>query len=414
MANPLPAPALIPAAPDAGASRSRVDSIDLLRGLVMVVMALDHTRDFFSNVRFSPTDLGQTYAALFFTRWITHFCAPVFSLLAGTGIYLASRRSAPRDVARFLWRRGLWLIVLEWTVVWFGWTFIPVPNPVMLVLWALGSSMIAMSVLVRLPVRVVGAIAVLMIAGHNLLDGVPAASLGPLRLLWMVLHEPGFYPLHGRFGVFVLYPVVPWIGVMAAGYALGEVFTLAAVRRRRLLFAMGATACLLFVVLRVSNAYGNPPAHPGATSAGPFAVQPTVEKTAIQLLNVEKYPPSLQYLLMTLGPALLALGWFDGLTFASRRWARILLVFGRVPMFYYVAHLYLIHVLAVVVGWATGMPVRWLFQGGFAAGAVPPEYGFGLPVVYVVWATVVALLYLPCRRFASLKERSRAAWLGYL
>jgi uncharacterized membrane protein len=409
--------AAVPEPSDAPARAARLDSVDLLRGLVMVIMALDHTRDFFSSVRFPPTDPGQTYAALFFTRWVTHFCAPVFSLLAGTGVYLASRRSRPSQIAGFLWKRGVWLIVLEWTIVWFAWTFIPMPMPVMLVIWALGASMVALSLLIRLPPRWVGALGVLMIAGHNLADGIQAASLGRFRLAWMILHEPGFYPLsaQGRFGIFVLYPLVPWIGVMAAGYALGEVFAMSSGRRRRMLLVLGAGMCALFVILRLTNLYGNPVAGFSA-AAGLFAAQPTAGKTIIAFLNVEKYPPSLQYLLMTLGPAVLALAWFERFTFASApgRLARRILVFGRVPLFYYVLHLFLIHSLAVLVGAAARMPIGWLFHGGFAFGQMPPEFGFGLPFVYLMWGVAIVMLYLPCRWFAGLKQRRRDVWLSYL
>ena len=417
MAASLAAPDAIPVPSSPAPTRPRLDSVDLLRGLVMVIMALDHTRDFFSEVRFSPTDLAQTYPALFFTRWITHFCAPAFSLLAGTGIYLASRRSTPAQLTSFLWKRGLWLIVLEWTVVSFGWTFIPIPSPMLFVIWVLGASMIVMSALVRLPVRWVGAIGVLLIAGHNLADGVSAAGFGRYRLVWMVLHEPGFYPLaaEGRFGTFVLYTLVPWVGVMAAGYALGTVFLEPPDKRRRMLVLLGAAMTALFVILRATNFYGNP-AHGFTGSAGDFAVQDTAAKTLIQFLNVEKYPPSLQYLLMTLGPAFLALAGFDRLNFASRAgaFARAIVVFGRVPLFYYVLHLFLIHTLAVVAGGAAGMPIGWLLHGGFGGGPPPPGYGFSLPIVYVAWMVAILILYFPCRWFADIKARRREWWLSYL
>jgi uncharacterized membrane protein len=386
----------------------------------MVLMALDHTRDFFSGIRFAPEDMSRTYAGLFFTRWITHFCAPVFSLLAGTSIYFAAQRRTPGEMTAFLLKRGFWLIVLEWTIVKFGWTFLPMPAPILAVIWALGASMIAMAALVRLPVAAVGAFAVVAIAGHNLLDAVTPDSFGRWRWIWMILHQPGFYPLPAiggeGFGMFVLYPLIPWIAVMAAGYVLGALYSDPPETRRRTLMILGASMVLLFVALRATNVYGNPPVGVGMPlQNGPFEPQPTFAKTVIKFLNVEKYPPSFQYLLMTLGPALLFLGGVEGRTaFLRTRLASAVTVFGRVPLFYYVLHLYLIHAMAIVVGWAAGMPVRWLFHGGFVSSSMPPEFGFSLAVVYLAWAVVIATLYAPCWWFARLKQRRSDAWLSYV
>ena len=381
--------------------RPRLDSIDLLRGLVMVLMALDHTRDFFTNAHFDPTDLSQTTAALFLTRWVTHFCAPVFTFLAGAGAYLAAARGKTRpQLSRFLLTRGLWLIVLEYTVVWFGitfhfdWHFLPAS-----VLWALGWGMIVLAGLVHLPLPVIAAFAVMTIAGHNLFDAVRPDQLGPLGPLWTVLHTRGPLPLTPSVTMFVHYPLVPWIGVMAAGYVFGAVFLLNRPRRRTTMLGLGASLVLLFVALRATNFYGDP---------HPWSPRQDALFTVLSFLNCQKYPPSLLYLLMMLGPALLALSVFER---GLGRLGRPLLMFGRVPLFFYLLQWYAAHLLAVVVNAALGRPAPWLLGG--AAWNAPQGYGYSLGVVYLMWIVVLVLLYPPCRWFAALKRRRRDAWLSY-
>ena len=381
--------------------RPRLDSIDLLRGLVMILMALDHTRDFFTNAHFDPTDLSQTTAALFLTRWVTHFCAPVFTFLAGTGAYLAAARGKTRpQLSRFLLTRGLWLIVLESTVVWFGITFrfdghfIPAS-----VLWALGWGMIVLAGLVHLPLPVIAAFAGATIAGHNLFDAVRPDQLGPLGPLWAVLHTRGPLPLTPSVTMFVHYPLVPWIGVMAAGYVFGAVFLLDRPRRRTTMLGLGASLILLFVALRATNFYGDP---------HPWAPRQDALFTVLSFLNCQKYPPSLLYLLMTLGPALLVLPVFEH---SLGRLGRPLLMFGRVPLFFYLLQWYAAHLLAVVVNAALGRPASWLLGG--APWDAPEGSGYSLGVVYLMWIVVLVLLYPPCRWFAALKRRRRDAWLSY-
>jgi len=381
--------------------RPRLDSIDLLRGLVMILMALDHTRDFFTNAHFDPTDLSQTTAALFLTRWVTHFCAPVFTFLAGAGAYLASARGKTRpQLSQFLLTRGLWLIVLEYTVVWFGitcnfdWHFIPAS-----VLWALGWGMIVLAGLVHLPLPVTAAFAVVTIAGHNLFDAVRPDQLGPLGPLWAVLHTRGPLPLTHSVTMFVHYPLVPWIGVMAAGYVFGAVFLLNRPRRRTTMLGLGASLILLFVVLRTTNFYGDP---------HPWSPRQDALFTVLSFLNCQKYPPSLLYLLMMLGPALLALSVFET---GLGRLGRPLLMFGQVPLFFYLLQWYAAHLLAVVVNAALGRPASWLLGG--APWNAPQGYGYSLGVVYLMWIVVLVLLYPPCRWFAALKRRRRDAWLSY-
>lgn len=378
------------------ADRQRLDSIDLLRGTVMVLMALDHVRDYFSEARFDPLDLTQTNAVLFATRWITHFCAPAFILLAGTSAYLISKKRTRPELSRFLLTRGLWLVFLELTVVIFAWSFdLSYKGGLDLqVIWAIGWSMIAMAALVCLPVSAVGAIGIVMIFGHNALDGIKPEAFGAWAPLWNVLHVYGPIP-HG----FVIYPLVPWIGVMAAGYALGTVYGLPDARRRRILSRLGLAAIACFLALRALNLYGDPQ---------PWSAQRSSLFSVLSFMNLAKYPPSLLYLLATLGPALLALAWFEHARGAA---ARCFVTIGRVPLFFYVVHIALAHLLAgltaLMLGYGTTVLTTrpWELTSG---------WGFGLPVVYAVWAIVVLALYPACRWFAAIKQRRRDWWLSYL
>jgi len=378
----------------APAARQRIDSLDLLRGAVMVLMALDHVRDFFSNVRYDPLDLAQTSAALFATRWITHFCAPVFIFLAGTSAYRVALRSTPAELSRFLWTRGAWLIVLEVTVVSFAWTFTPPWAAVVYlqVIWAIGWCMVILAALVRLPVRAVVAIGLLLIVGHNALDGVAPESFGALAPLWSILHVSGPLP-----GYFVAYPLVPWVGVMAAGYGFGALYDLDTERRRRILVRLGLALIALFFVLRLPNLYGDP--YPWEAQASPLF-------TVLAIFNVHKYPPSLLYLCITLGPSLLVLAAAEGW---RGRLAGAMTTIGRVPLFFYVAHLYLAHFAASVIA-------RGLDFGTALLSGHPEDLarGFGLPVVYLAWLAVVVALYPACRWFAGVKARRRDWWLSYL
>jgi len=391
----------------ASTSKPRLDSIDTLRGIVIVLMALDHTRDFFSrDLAFDPTDLARTYPALFFTRWITHFCAPVFLFLAGTSAFLSiTRGKSIRDLSWFLASRGLWCIVLELTWIrCLGWRFnFDFTDSFGLVFWAIGWSMIALSVLVHLPVRVVTGFGILMIATHNLLDGVQPSAWGTFDWLWKILHSGGTIELGGNFRFGAGYPLIPWIGVMAAGYGFGPVMVRPEGERRRLLFGLGALLIALFVIVRAANVYGD---------ARPWSSQRNVLFTVFSFLNCAKYPPSLLYLLMTLGPSLIILGMLDR---GTPRWLRPICEFGRVPLFFYLLHLPLIHGLAVIISWIQYGRAGWWFANGPGAGPdpMPPDYGFGLPVVYLVWVLVVIALYPACRWFAGFKRRRHDPWLSY-
>ena len=388
----------------------RLVSVDVLRGIVMVIMALDHTRHFMSSVRFNPEDITQTFPALFFTRFITHYCAPVFSFLAGTGAFLAtSRGKTISQVSWFFLTRGLWLVLLELTVVDFAWTFVPWAAAG--VIWILGWSMVGMALIVRLPVRWIGILGVVMIATHNLLDTIKPESFGKLSWLWMLLHSPGPIQVTRNFTFAGLYVLIPWVGVMAAGFAFGTVLLRS--DRRKWVLTLGVSMTLLFLILRGFNLYGNGVAgYP--FSVGHWSAQPTLSMSVVSFLNVEKYPPSLDYLLMTLGPALILLGLMDGVK-GDRGLGRIFVVYGRVPMFYYIVHLYLIHLIAIVAAAATHQPVAWLWHGASFLLPTPEGYGHGLPFIYAMWILAVAILYLPCLWYMEFRRRHRDwTWLSYL
>jgi uncharacterized membrane protein len=385
------------AAPTTG----RLESIDLVRGAIMILMALDHVRDFFGVPGVNPVNLAQTTVALFMTRWVTHVCAPVFFLLTGTGAFLSLRRRSAGELSRFLFTRGLWLIVLELTIVrCLAYQFnADYQVTMLLVLWALGWAMISLSALVWLPAPFVTAIGAAMMAGHNLLDGVRSASP-----VWAILHRPGFV-VSGPHVVFASYPLVPWVGVTAFGYGLGRIYRWEAGRRRRILGWLGGGFILAFVALRALNVYGDP---------SRWATQAASAMTLVSFLNTTKYPPSLLFLLMTLGPALLFLRAVDG---GTPRVLRPVLVYGQVPMFYYVLHFALVHALAVLACYARYGTAHWMFESpnlGQYPYTAPPGWGWPLPVVYAIWMLVVVTLYPACRWFASVKQRRREPWLSYL
>ena len=394
---------------------ARLNSVDLLRGLVMAIMALDHVRDYFTHLQFQPEDMRFTYPALFYTRFITHFCAPCFFFLAGTGAFLSRKEGA--ELSNFLWKRGLWLIILEFTVIAFAWTFTVAPFIGMIVIWALGAAMIFLAGLVRLPLKWVAAISIGMIVLHNAFDTVTPAVFGKLGWLWLILHQQGFIPLSKQGGIFVAYPLVPWIGVMGAGYAFGAIMKFEAERRRKTLLMLGGAMTLAFLVLRIFNIYGHQPYQRALPSEAFFHAQPTLAMTIVDLLDTQKYPPSLQYLLMTLGPAIMLLTWFEKIDLKSGLglfWDKIL-VFGRVPMFYYLCHLYLIHLMAIASVFAFRQPgFGWLTHGAFFFGSPPPGYGHNLPYIYLMWITAVVILYFPCKWFAGVKARRKDWWLSYL
>jgi uncharacterized membrane protein len=388
----------------------RLSSLDILRGLVIIVMALDHVRDFVMTAAVQdPMSDPKTGSLLFATRWITHFCAPTFVFLAGTSAGLMAGRKSPAEIASFLFTRGLWLIALEFLVVSTAWTFSPMGIPEfggriyfgLQVIWAIGASMVLLAAGQHLGRRVCLAIGAVIVLGHNLLDPVwPAASsttstAGP----WAALHARQLYEM-GAFRVFFSYPLLPWAGVMLLGFGAAGLFELPEKRRNAGLVRFGVGFVLAFLLIRALNVYGDPgPWNPGA---------PTTGASIMSFLGTTKYPPSLLYLLMTLGPAALACAFVDRLPASVRN---VLITFGRAPFAFYLAHLYLIHVLAMLLGVAQG----------FAAGQFlthyrffPQGFGVGLAGVYLVWLITVVMLYPLCRWVAGVKARRRDWWLSYI
>ncbi|MEO8588163.1 MAG: heparan-alpha-glucosaminide N-acetyltransferase domain-containing protein [Flavobacteriales bacterium] len=382
----------------------RFSSIDLLRGLVMVVMALDHVRDYFHADAFlnSPTDLATTSVPLFFTRWITHYCAPVFVFLAGTSAWIIHQRKSTRELTTFLVKRGIWLILVEITLVKIAWVFNPtLPRFGLQVIWAIGVGMLALAALIQLPFRAILITGLIIVFGHNALDGIHFDG----AWWWKMLHERGKVEVNGISVVFA-YPLIPWIGTMALGYCFGAFYGKGYTPevRKRLLTRLGLAMVMLFVALRLVNAYGD---------MLTWSVQASPAFTVLSFLNVQKYPPSLLYLLMTLGPAILFLAWSENI----RGWlASVFIVFGRVPFFYYILHLYLIHTVALVAAELTGFGWQSMILTTFVNGATELKgYGFSLTVVYLVWIGVVVALYPLCAWFNRIKSTNRQLWwLSYL
>ena len=393
--------------------KPRLASVDALRGLVMIVMALDHVRDFIHRgaMSGSPTDLAATTPLLFMTRWVTHFCAPVFMLTAGLGAYFYWKNGARTkgQLSQFLITRGLWLIVLELTLMQFAYNFnLATTNPIfLLVLYVLGACMIILAALVWLPITVLTALSIATILLHNSLDGIRAQSFGGFAPVWTLLHQVGAIPFGGR--IFIApYSLIPWFAVMALGFCMGPLFLKEAGERRRLLLRIGAVMTFAFVIARAVNVYGDP---------SRWVTQPSMVMTLLSFLNTTKYPPSLLFLLMTLGPALMLLSQFDRLRFER---SNPLIVFGRVPLFYFVLHFIAAHLAAVALAlltYGTGaMAFVWqpVPSMGGPAKAFPPDFGYPLWVAYAVWIAIVVGLYPLCRWFARVKERSQSRWLSYL
>jgi uncharacterized membrane protein len=400
----------------------RLDSIDLVRGLVMVIMALDHVRDYFSRSFFmnppvDPTDLANTTVPLFLTRWVTHFCAPTFVFLAGTGAFLAGTRGkSKKALSWFLLTRGLWLVLLDVTVVRLGWNFNLDYSHELGggVIWVIGWSMVVMSALVFLPTSAVAVLGVVLIAYHNLMDGKSALDVGLPEWLWIILHSPGRFRLLPPFamGTWEIgeikfttgYSLLPWLGVLAAGYGFGALFLLDRLQRRTQLLGLGLALTTAFVLLRYANGYGD---------ANPWSAQPNPAFTVLSFLNCQKYPPSVLFVLMTLGPAITALGLFEGV---SGTLAKFFITFGRVPLFYYLLHIPLIHGLVVGIDFIRYDYSPYLQEPPWTIPRenLPPGYGFDLPLVYLIWIGVILILFPLCFWFAGVKARHRAGWLSYL
>jgi len=388
----------------------RLSSIDMVRGLAIVIMAIDHVRDFVMiGAVGDPTANPHISPGLFATRWITHFCAPVFIFLAGTSAGLMTARRSPTELARFLFKRGLWLIFVEWFVISTAMTFAPggikeVAGRVLVpmgVIWAIGASMVVLSgaqFLGRQACIVIGAV---IVAGHNLLDSFwPASKLFDQSWpLWVALHSQMAHST-GPFLFIFIYPLLPWVGVMLLGFGVSSVFELPASRRNSMLLRFGVALTAAFLVLRAIDVYGDP---------NPWQRQPNgVVETFIDFLNTTKYPPSLLFLLMTLGPAAILCAFADRMTGVIKD---ALVTLGRVPFAFYVAHFFLIHILSVLLGVTQGFNARQFLAPFFF---YPKNYGVTLPGVYVVWILVMAILYPFCRWLAAVKARRRDWWLSYM
>ena len=371
----------------------------------MVVMALDHTRDYFHFTAnyFDPADPVHSSLPVFFTRWITHFCAPAFSFLAGLSAFMAGRKKTQPELSGFLFKRGIWLILIEFTVVNFAWYFdIHFRTLGLLVIWSLGVSMIVLSGLIYLPRRAIVIFSCLLIFGHNLLDAIQLNG----NLLWDILHHQAFYPVSGQLTLMIGYPLIPWIAVMSLGYCFGPFYDKSydPARRKRIFNLMGWSAILVFIVLRWTNWYGNP------TTLHSF---PSFSGNLIAFLNPAKYPPSLLYLLMTLGGILVALANTEKLRGPV---VNFFSTFGRVPFFYYILHLYCIHLLALLFAQLSGFGWQHLILPTWIS-FVPAMkgYGFSLWVVYLVWISLIMLLYPACKRFDRYKQLHKEKWwLSYL
>jgi uncharacterized membrane protein len=367
----------------------------------MVIMALDHTRDFFTDFHYSPTDLQHASTVMFLTRWITHYCAPLFIFLSGTSAFLSiSKGKSKKQAAFHLLTRGLWLILLEFTLVHIGWQFNVGYNVVVMqVIWAIGCSMIALAGLIFLPIPALATLSLLIIFGHNALDSISAESFGDNAPLWNLLHQNGQIPL-GNSMLFIIYPLIPWIAVMAIGYCFGKLLQQPLQQRNRSLYTVGISAINLFILLRFANVYGDP---------RPWQAQATWSRTVLSFIDCTKYPPSLLYLLMTIGPGITLMPLLEN---ARNAVARFFTVFGKVPMFYYILHIYVIHGLALLTGISMGLPASYFINDMLFNAS--DKWGFSLDIVYGFWVLAILLLYLPSRWWMGIKQRYRHWWLSYL
>ena len=387
---------------------TRIESIDILRGVVMVIMALDHVRDYFHYGSFfsDPTNLETTTPFLFFTRFITHYCAPVFIFLAGTSSYLYGSKKTKKQLFKFLFTRGFWLIFLAFVVNNFLWKFdITYSFIILQVIWAIGLCMVLLSFAIFLPFRALILIGLILVAGHNLLDGIVMQGTSFKSIVWYILHQQQFVSIGDTFFAFA-YPIIPWFGLITLGYCFGTLykkdFDVASRKKWLLYLGLGSTA--LFFVLRGINLYGD---------LVPWEIQDTTSKTVLSFLKVTKYPPSLVYLLITIGPSLLFLYAVEKI---KNKITDFFLVFGRVPLFYYFLHILLIHILAIIGiinfggDWKNMILTADVFMN-----AKLINYGYSLFVVYVVWIVVVTLLYFPSKKYMVYKANNKDKWwLSYL
>jgi uncharacterized membrane protein len=387
-------------------SRNRIGSIDFLRGLVMIIMAIDHIRGYlhFDSLIINPTDVTQTTPALFFTRLITHLCAPTFILLAGTSAYFIAKRKTLRDTSFFLVTRGLWLIALQMTLIRFAWNFDPAfhynsSN----IISTIGFCMICLSVLIHLRLRIIMIVGLVAAAGHNALDTISFEYGSLPDVLWSFLHVKKLYHLGHNYSFLFLYPLIPWFGIMALGYCLGKLYDqdYPAEKRKKILLQIGTASIITFFALRWLNIYGDPT---------PWAYQQSEGTTIMHFLNIEKYPPSLLFLCFTLGISILLLGLLEGRNLKS---LEPITLFGKVPLFYYVVHVFAIHLLAVLAVVCLNFPWQTMIFIGSSAQPSPllkGKFGFTLAEVYLLWVSTIFFLYPFCSYWLALKTRNRDKW----
>ncbi len=394
----------------------RVQSIDVLRGIVMVIMALDHVRDFLykadvgnaAAVATDPTNLHTTTPALFFTRWITHFCAPVFVFLSGTSAFLIGQRRTKKELSSFLIKRGFWLILVELFIITLAWTFDPLYHLFILqVIWAIGVSMVILGLMVRLPFAVILVTGILIVFGHNLLD-YPSLNTNLKGSILADIAYFGQFSIHRLFDnhfFIVVYAFLPWTGIMLLGYCFGYFYTtkFSTEGRRKLLVRIGFALIFLFIILRYTNFYGDPV---------PWSSQPRGPiYTFLSFLNVNKYPPSLLFICITLGPALIVLTFLERV---QNRFTSIMNIYGRVPMFYYIIHFYIIHTFVVILFFVTGHTSKDIVTPNNPFLFRPSDLGFGLLGVYLVWLFVVIILYPLCKQYDRYKTSHTNWWLRYI
>ena len=389
--------------------KKRITSVDLLRGAVMIIMALDHTREFFHSVALTdnPLNLNTTTPVLFFTRWITHFCAPVFVFLSGTSAYLQSARKSKKELSIFLITRGLWLILAEITIVNLIFSFdISFSAIALEVIWAIGISMMILGLVIWLPFEIILMLGLLIVLGHNVLDFYERKQTTPFGAGYNLVHRVGFHQLSDKHSLLILYPFLPWTGLMMLGYCLGKILRINnEVYRKKILVITGLSTIALFIVLRVINVYGDP---------FPWSKQPGGFRTLLSFINTTKYPPSLFFISMTIGPALLLLAWWDRI---QNAFTRIVSVYGRVPFFYFLTHFFLIHLLSTIAFFMRGHTIA-----EDAADPTTPFIkfiregeGVQLRFVFLIWIAVVIVLYPVCKWYDNYKTKHKEKkWLSYL
>jgi uncharacterized membrane protein len=389
--------------------KPRIQSIDLLRGIIMIIMALDHTRDFFHSEAFTgdPLDLNTTTPFLYFTRWITHFCAPVFVFLAGTSAWLQSRRKTKQELSRFLITRGLWLILIEITVITLGISGdIHFGLIILQTIWSIGISMVILGLIIWLPFYAILVTGLIIVFGHNALDFAEDYYKGEVSVFWHFLHLPTVLPLGDGHSLGIFYPFLSWAGLMMLGYCCGKIFTaIEPPQRNKVLLWMGIGLLLFFAAVRAVDIYGDP---------GNWAEQKTGLNSFLSFMNVTKYPPSLLYMCATIGPALIFLALIKNV---QSRFAKIIIVYGRVPFFYYILHFYLLHGLSIIFYLARGHSFAEGMKGvpGLPFKFAVPGEGNSLWVVYAIWIAVIIALYPLCKWYDNYKtNHPEKKWLSYL